>query len=61
MAHGSYDDVIPLTAASASARLLGQSGHALEWHEYPMPHSLCNEEVADIAAFIARILAPGAA
>lgn len=61
MAHGSYDDVIPLPAAAASARLLGQSGHAVEWHEYPMPHSVCNEEIADIAAFIGRILAPGAA
>ena len=56
MAHGSDDDIIPLHAAAASARFLQQSGHAVEWHEYPMPHSLCQEEIADIAAFLARIL-----
>lgn len=56
MAHGRYDDIIPLHAAEASARFLQQSGQPLEWHDYPMPHSLCQEEVADIAAFLARTL-----
>lgn len=61
MAHGSHDDIIPLHAAQASSRFLTQSGHAVEWHEYPMPHSVSMDEIADIAKFIKRILEPGAA
>jgi phospholipase/carboxylesterase len=28
----------------------------VEWHEYPMPHSVCAEEIQDIAAFLKRVL-----
>ena len=31
-------------------------GYPVEWREYPMPHSVCPEEIADIAAFLVRIL-----
>ena len=56
MAHGSYDDVIPLDRAQASRQYLERLGYAVEWHEYPMPHSVCAPEVADIAAFLNRVL-----
>lgn len=35
---------------------LERLGYAVEWHQYPMPHSVCGEEIADIAAFLVRIL-----
>jgi phospholipase/carboxylesterase len=56
MAHGRYDDVIPLRRAEESRKLLEAAGYHVEWHEYPMPHSVCAEEIADIAAFLARIV-----
>jgi phospholipase/carboxylesterase len=56
MAHGSYDDIIPLRRAEESRKLLEATGYPVEWHEYPMPHSVCAEEIADIAAFLARIV-----
>jgi phospholipase/carboxylesterase len=56
MAHGRYDDVIPLRRAEESRELLEAAGYHVEWHEYPMPHSVCAEEIADIAAFLARIV-----
>ncbi len=56
MAHGRYDDIIPLPRAEASRKLLEAAGYPVEWHEYPMPHSVCAEEIADIAAFLARIV-----
>jgi phospholipase/carboxylesterase len=31
-------------------------GYRVEWREYPMPHSVCPEEIADISAFLLRIL-----
>ena len=56
MAHGEYDDMIPLDRAAGSRDALQALGYAPEWREYPMPHSVCPEEIADIAAFLLRIL-----
>jgi phospholipase/carboxylesterase len=57
MAHGSYDPVIPLARAAQSRGLLESLGYSLEWREYPMPHSVCPEEIADIGAWLGRVLA----
>jgi phospholipase/carboxylesterase len=35
---------------------LQQLGVGVEWHSYPMEHSVCPEEIADIASWITRIL-----
>jgi phospholipase/carboxylesterase len=56
MAHGSFDDVIPLDRARKSKEFLEQSGYRVDWHEYPMPHSVCAEEIADISAFLQKVL-----
>jgi phospholipase/carboxylesterase len=56
MAHGLYDDIIPLARAEQSKKLLTELGYDVEWHTYPMPHSVCPEEIADIAGFLARVL-----
>ena len=51
MAHGSADPMIAFARATASRDLLQQQGHAPEWHEYRMPHSVCPQEIADIGAW----------
>jgi phospholipase/carboxylesterase len=56
MAHGSFDDVIPLQRAQQSRDFLQKSGYGIEWHEYPMPHSVCAEELAHISAFLQKVL-----
>jgi len=56
MAHGRFDDLIPLPRAAASRDLLQASGYKVDWHEYAMPHSVCMEEIGDIAAFLRRVL-----
>jgi phospholipase/carboxylesterase len=56
MAHGQYDNMIGIDRALQSRDALLGLGYAVEWHEYPMPHSVCPEEIADIAAFLLRIL-----
>ena len=56
MAHGSFDPVIPLAWAQESRKLLQSLGYALEWREYSMPHSVCPEELADIGAWLQKIL-----
>ena len=56
MAHGQYDDVIPLQRAEQSKQLLERLGYKVQWRTYPMPHSVCPEEIADISAFLRQIL-----
>lgn len=57
MAHGRSDPVIPLSRAVASRDQLRAAGYAVEWHEYDMPHSVCEQEIRDLAAFLRRVLA----
>jgi phospholipase/carboxylesterase len=56
MAHGAYDDIIPLRRAEQSRDLLVKSGYPVEWRTYPMPHSVCPEEIGHISEFLLRIL-----
>ena len=58
MAHGSYDPVIPLARAEQSQAILQSLGYSVEWREYPMPHSVCPEEVADIGTWLRKVLGP---
>ena len=56
MAHGTADPVVPIARGHASRDALKQLGADPTWHEYPMQHSVCGDEVRDIAAFLRRIL-----
>ena len=56
MAHGTLDQMIPKARAQLARDTLAGLDYTVEWHEYPMPHSVCLEEVADIAAWLGRIL-----
>lgn len=57
MAHGTSDPMIACARARASRDLLLQQAYAVEWHEYPMQHSVCPQEIADIGAWLRRVLA----
>lgn len=56
MAHGTFDSIVPLQTAENSARLLMEAGYPLTWQTYPMAHSVCDREVADIRQFLCSIL-----
>jgi len=60
MAHGAYDPIVPLFRAQESLRLMSSLGYPVEWHEYAMPHSVCPEELADLGAWLRKVIAPGA-
>lgn len=55
-AHGTYDAVIPFAMATASRDRLGATGYKVEWHDYPMQHSVCAEEIADIGKWLRTVL-----
>ena len=52
MAHGTQDPLIPLSLALASRAKMEARGFKVEWREYPMPHSVCMEEIEDIGVWI---------
>jgi len=56
MGHGIADDIVPLALAKMSRDTLIKLGYEVEWHQYQMPHSVCPEELADIGAWLKRVL-----
>lgn len=56
MAHGSADPMISIGRAQQSRKMLEALGYPVEWHEYPMPHSVCPPEIADISAWLVKVL-----
>ncbi|MGO4393303.1 alpha/beta hydrolase [Variovorax sp. M-6] len=55
-AHGLRDGVVQIARATQSRDALKQLGYDVEWHEYPMEHSVCMEEIADLNTFLLRVL-----
>ena len=55
MAHGTDDPVIPLKLAENSQQAMRMRGYNVEWHTYPMPHSIHPDEVQDLAEFLSRV------
>jgi phospholipase/carboxylesterase len=56
MAHGTYDATIPLARAHRARDLLLALGYRVDWHEYPMPHAVCDAEVKDLAHWLRGVL-----
>lgn len=56
MAHGTQDPVVVIDRAEASRDTLNAHGYSVDWHTYPMPHSVHPREVADISGFLKRVL-----
>ena len=59
MAHGRQDPVVPLGAGEQSAVWLRQAGFDVAWHVYPMPHSVCAEEIVAIGDWFEQRFAAG--
>jgi phospholipase/carboxylesterase len=56
MAHGTQDPVVAPMLGEEASRRLQAAGYAVEWHTYSMPHSVSPQEVADIAAWLRRVV-----
>ena len=56
-AHGNEDDVVSPTLGRQARDFLQQRGYTPVWQEYPMPHSVCLEEIADIGTWLRARLA----
>jgi phospholipase/carboxylesterase len=56
MGHGTDDNVVPMSLAVASRTQLMQCGYGVEWHEYPIMHGVCDEELADVGGWLNKVL-----
>lgn len=56
MAHGTVDNIIPLSRAERSLSVLKANNYSVDWHEYPMAHTVSMEEINDIRDFFNKIL-----
>lgn len=52
MAHGSFDPMIQMQWGRGSAESLAAAGFTVEWHDYPMAHAVCPDEINDIRAWL---------
>ena len=55
MAHGSLDPMLPMALGEGSRELLQQSGYTVQWHDYPMAHAVCLEEIQDIRRWLLSV------
>jgi phospholipase/carboxylesterase len=55
MAHGSFDPVLPMQLGRSSADLLLAAGYDVQWHDYPMAHGVCAQEIADIRSWLLSV------
>ncbi len=55
MAHGTFDPVVPYAMGAGSMTFLTGLGYRMEWHDYPMQHSVCIEEIRDIGNWLRNV------
>ena len=56
-AHGLHDPMLPLAMAEQGREQVAALGYRIDWHQYPIPHSVSAEEIADVARWLERVLA----
>ena len=56
-AHGLHDPMLPLAMAEQGREQIAALGYQIDWHQYPIPHSVSAEEIADVARWLERVLA----
>ena len=53
--HGQFDPMVPINLGEASRDALIGINYTVDWHEYPMPHSVCAEEISDIRSWLLNV------
>ena len=56
LAHGNQDPVVDFRRGLEAKQLLEAGGYPVEWHPYTMPHSVCPQEITDIAHWLRKVL-----
>ena len=59
MGHGQFDPVVPYAGGEMSARVMRELGFDVQWHQYPMQHAVCAEEIRDLGDWMSTRFAAG--
>ena len=59
MAHGSADPVVPIELAQNSNEAMQAAGYNVQWSTWPIPHSVSPEQIADVGAWLRKVLNAG--
>jgi len=59
MAHGTFDPMLPLALGQHTHEVLTAAGYKSQWHDYPMAHAVCAEEIAHISDWLLKVFAAG--
>ncbi|RLA33732.1 MAG: carboxylesterase [Gammaproteobacteria bacterium] len=59
MAHGTFDPMLPLALGQHTHEVLTAAGYKSQWHDYPMAHAVCAEEIAHISDWLLNVFAAG--
>jgi len=51
-AHGTADPVVAPALGTMTRDWLREAGYAVDWHQYPMAHMVCAEEIADLREWL---------
>lgn len=57
MAHGSFDPMLPIAVGQHARDIMQKAGFNVQWHEFPMAHAVCAEEIAEIRRWLLSIFA----
>jgi phospholipase/carboxylesterase len=57
LGHGTNDEIVLVDRGRDSRDALKALGCDVEWHEYPMAHSVSMEEIADLNRWLVKVLA----
>ena len=59
MAHGTFDPMLPLALGQHTHEVLTAAGYKSQWHDYPMAHAVCAEEIAHISDWLLNVFSAG--
>lgn len=59
MCHGEHDPMLPMILGQHTRDALRGLGYTVDWHQYPMAHQVCGEEIEVIGAWLGKCLAVG--
>lgn len=57
MAHGAFDPMLPIRAGLHARGIMQEAGFEVQWHDYPMAHAVCAEEIAEIRSWLLNVFA----
>ncbi len=55
LAHGLFDPMVPLHMGKKALQQLTDLNYKVQWHDYPMQHTVSKQEIIDIGAFLRTV------